>query len=379
MSGKNVSISLLSLLKRRGGQVNVWARLFSICICLFSSVLSHAQTKSPDTFEAMMLTAKAFRAATEKVQPSLVTIESYGGVAAVQGRIGGIRKQGEGNTTGVVISPDGYVITSTFNFIQKPPVITVVTSDGVRHTAQLMGRDDIRKICLLKIDDVSNLKVPEMVSKEDVVVGQWAVSIGVGYGDMSPAVSMGIISAKNRIGGKAIQTDANISPANYGGPLVDIRGRMIGLCVPMDPTSQAVGAGVQWYDSGIGFAIPVSPDSPVIDRLKKEDVVVGPPFLGLKMMHVEGRKGLWIEEVVRDSAADKAGIQREDFIRELDGVEVNDMLKLRQILNRFESGQKVKVKIWFEESEEVEERTLLLGSPPKPKDAPPTLEPPKIK
>ncbi len=351
------------------------------CVAFSISVAAASpQEKSPtDAFESMMLTAKAFRAATEKVQPSLVTIESYGGVAAVQGRIGGIRKQGEGNTTGIVISSDGYIVTSTFNFIQKPPVITVVTSDGKRHTARLMGQDNIRKICLLKVDGVSDLKVPEMVAEKEVTVGQWAVSIGVGYGDMSPAVSMGIISAKNRIGGKAVQTDANISPANYGGPLVDIKGRMIGICVPMDPQSQAVGAGVQWYDSGIGFAIPISPDSPVIKRLKDEDVKVTPPFLGLKMMAVEGRKGLWIEEVVRDSAADKAGIQREDFVRSIDGEEVSDMLKLRQILNRFESGQEVELEIWFEETEKVETRTLLLGSPPKPKDGPPSLEPPKIK
>ncbi len=354
------------------------AILFLACTSQRSFAAPQQPTQT-DAFQSMMLTSQAFRGAAEKVQPSLVTIESYGGVAAVQGRIGGIRKQGEGNTTGIVISPDGYIVTSTFNFIQRPPVITVVTSDGKRHTAQLMGQDNIRKICLLKIDGVSDLKVPEMVDEKDVIVGQWAVSVGVGYGDMSPAVSMGIISAKNRIGGKAVQTDANISPANYGGPLVDIKGRMIGICVPMDPQSQAIGAGVQWYDSGIGFAIPISADSPVIERLKDQDVKVTPPFLGLKMMPVPGREGLWIEEVVRDSAADKAGIQREDFVREIDGEKVSDMLKLRQILNRFESGQEIELKIWFEETEKEEVRTLLLGTPPKPKDGLPTLEPPKIK
>lgn len=337
------------------------------------------QTQTPDAFETMMLTAKAFRAASEKIQSSLVTIESYGGVAAVQGKIGGIRKQGEGNTTGIVISPDGYIVTSTFNFIQKPPVITVVTNDGQRHTARLMGRDKIRKICLLKIDGVSDLQVPEIVAPKDVAVGQWAVSIGVGYGDMSPAVSTGIISAKNRIGGKAIQTDANISPANYGGPLVDIKGRMIGLCVPMDPQSQAAGAGVQWYDSGIGFAIPLSLDSPVIERLKVEGAEVIPPWLGLKLMAVPEREGLWVEEVVRDSPADKAGIRREDCIRKIDGEEVFDMLKLRQVLSRFEGGQAVELTVWFEEEDKVETRKILLGTPPKPKDGPPTLEPPKIK
>ena len=67
-----------------------------------------------------------------------------------------------------------------------------------------------------------------MVDESKIKVGQWAISLGVGYGDTSPAMSTGIISAKNRIGGRAIQTDANISPANYGGPLVDIEGTRAG-------------------------------------------------------------------------------------------------------------------------------------------------------
>jgi serine protease Do len=270
-------------------------------------------------------------------------------------------------------------VTSTFNFIQRPPVITVITSDGQRRTAQLKGRDDIRKICLLKIDDVDDLPVPQMIDAKELSVGQWAISVGVGYGDMSPAVSTGIISAKNRIGGRAIQTDANISPANYGGPLLDIEGRMIGLCVPMNPQSQAVGAGVEWYDSGIGFAIPIDADSRVIERLKEDGVRITPPYLGLKLMPVKGRKGLWVEKVVPDSPADQAGIQREDFIRGIDGEEVADMLKLRQILNRFEAEDKIKLSVWFEETREVEDVDVVVGTPPQPTLEGPTLEPPEIK
>lgn len=351
-----------------------------VLLALFFSAGSEtfAQEKTVDAFETMMLTSKAFRAATEKIRPSLVTIEAYGGVASVQGKIGGISRQGEGNTTGIVVSSDGYVVTSTFNFIQNPPIITVVTSDGERHTATLMGKDLIRKICVLKVDGVTDLKVPEIVDPETTTVGQWAISVGLGYGDTSPAVSTGVISAKNRIGGKAIQTDANVSPANYGGPLIDIQGRMIGVCVPMDPQSQAAGAGVQWYDSGIGFAIPVKPDGDVIERIKEKGASVAPPFLGLKLLPIEGRDGLWIEVVVPNSPADKAGIRREDFLLEINGEKVTDVLKLRNLLNQFESGEEVDVKIWFEETEEIENRKLILAPPPKP-EGPETLEPPKIK
>ena len=152
-----------------------------------SAILNDSDVGLDDPFYAIKLTSRAFRRAAEKISPTLVTIESYGGIGTRKGQIGGIRQQGEGNTTGVMISPDGYILTSTFNFIQQPPVISVITSDGERRFAKLLGRDDTRKICLLKIENVSDMPVPEMVSAADVTVGQWAMSIGVGYGDTSPA------------------------------------------------------------------------------------------------------------------------------------------------------------------------------------------------
>jgi serine protease Do len=334
--------------------------------------------KQEDLFRAMTLTSRAFRAAAKKIQPALVTIESYGGVSAVQGRIGGIRGQGEGNTTGVMISPDGYILTSTFNFIQRPPVITVVTSDGERRFAKLLGRDDTRKICLLKIEDVSDMPVPEMVDESDVVVGQWSVSVGVGYGDTSPALSMGIISAKNRIGGRAIQTDANISPAYYGGPLIDIQGRMLGLCVPMNPKSQAIGAGVEWYDSGIGFAIPIADSRKLIERLKTGERIL-PAFMGIQYIANPAGDGLLINKVVQDSPASDAGMLEKDILLAINGEEVNDVLRLRQIVNKFESGQSVELKVLRTETGKADKIEIELGAPPRPKGEEEQLEPPKIR
>ena len=77
-----------------------------------------------------------------------------------------------------------------------------------------------------------------------------------------PNISVGIVSAVNRIWGKAIQTDAKISPTNYGGPLVDIAGRVLGVLVPLSPMATDELAGVEWYDSGIGFAVPLDDDQP---------------------------------------------------------------------------------------------------------------------
>ncbi len=329
------------------------------------------------SLEAMALTTRALRNAVTQIEPSLVTIESFGGVSAVQGRIGGIRTQGEGNTTGVVISEDGLIVTSTFNFIQRPPIITVVTHDGERHFADLLGRDDTRKICLLKIRDVNNMPVPEFGSVADLKVGQWAVSAGVGYGDTEPAVSIGIISATNRIGGRAIQTDANISPANYGGPLLDIEGRLLGICVPMNPQSQAVGAGVEWYDSGIGFAVPLEG---LEDRLAKlvEGENVAPAFLGIRAVPNNSGDGLLIEEVIETSAAEEAGLERGDRITGLNGEKIGDIMKLKTLLNRFESGQEID--LTYIPDGETREKTasITLGIAPRPVETSP-LEPPTIR
>ena len=339
--------------------------------------LSAQEPSEAERLTAMILTSKAFRAAAAKIQPALVTIESFGGVSAVQGKIGGIRQQGEGNTTGVMISPDGYIITSTFNFIQRPPVITVITSDGQRRVAQLLGRDDTRKICLLKIEGVQGLPVPELLSPADVVVGQWAISVGVGFGDAYAAISAGIVSAKNRIGGKAIQTDANISPACYGGPLIDLEGRLIGICVPLNPQSQAIGAGVEWYDSGIGFAIPLVGAESLIERLKAGERIQ-PAFLGVQGAPDPQGKGLLLNQVSPGTAAAAAGLKAEDLLVSVDGEPTKDLMSLRSILGRFEAGKEIEVELIAKGESEAKKIQLVLGAPPADPNQS-QLEPPKIR
>lgn len=361
--------------------------LILACLGIFSGLAAdlHAQpvqteqrAEIDEDIQAMMLTSKAFRAAAEKASPWLVTIESFGGVSAVQGRIGGIRGQGEGNTTGILISEDGYLLTSTFNFVQQPPVITVITADGKRHVAKMLGRDNTRKICLLKIEDVSGMPTPEIIDPDDLKIGQWAISVGVGYGDTNPAVSMGIISATNRIAGKAVQTDANISPANYGGPLLDIEGRLIGICAPMNPQSQAVGAGVEWYDSGIGFAVPIHDLEKLIDRLKDGETIL-PAFLGVQTGPNPDGEGLLVAKVIEGSAAEKAGMGENDSLVAINGKKIKDLMDLRQKLSRFEAGEEIEVTYLSKSEKKIVTKTVELGSAPKPKKEGPQLEPPKIR
>ena len=99
----------------------------------------------------------------------------------------------------------------------------------------------------------------------------------------APNLAVGILSALDRIWGKAIQTDAAVSPNNYGGPLVDIRGRVLGVLVPLSPEADDEMAGVEWYDSGIGFAVPLEHIQKVLPRLKKgEDLYPGLAGISLK-------------------------------------------------------------------------------------------------
>jgi serine protease Do len=313
---------------------------------------------------------KAFRAAAAKVQPSLVRIEGFGGLAAgVAG--GGYQAPGEGPTTGLVISSDGYIVTSTFNFIRKPPVITVVLPSGERRIAKLLGRDETRRICLLKVDGVSDLPVPEFTPRSELKVGQWAVAIGVGFGGAQPALSTGIISATSRISAKAVQTDANTSPANYGGPLVDLDGRVIGICAPLSPGAKSDAAGSEWYDSGIGFAVSLEGQEKIIERLKAGETLKA-GFLGVQVESAgkpaEGQfeSGVAIKEIVPDSPAAKAGLQKGDKLISIGGAEIVDPTHLISLVGRHLSGDKVEVILKRGEESKTVEATLADAPPPMP-------------
>ena len=305
---------------------------------------SHGQESSKsETLRGTLLAPKAFRAAAEKVLPSLVTIEGFGGLAAGSGIGKGIHAPGEGPTTGVVISSDGYILTSTYNFLRKPPVITVKFGDGQRRVAKLLGRDETRKLCVLKVEGVSDLPIPEFAPREQAFVGQWVVALGIGFGDDEPALTAGIISAASRISSKAIQTDANVSPANYGGPLVDLDGRIVGICVPLAPGGKQEGAGSQWYDSGIGFAVPVAENEQAIAAMK-EGKSLEHAFLGVQTQ-LAGMPpiGAVVQQVLPESPAEKSGFRKGDDVISVDGTEILDPGHLSVVIGRYVAGDKVEI------------------------------------
>src|SRR5262249_36703180 len=204
---------------------------------------------------------QAIKAAVKKVAPSVVMIETSGGTDVIAtGPRGPQVRKGYGPTTGVIVAPDGYVISSAFNFANKPTSI-VVRIPGQKEglVAKTVAPDTTRMLTLLKVE-AKDLPVPMPAPKGGLKVGQTGLALGRTLEpsvEKSPSISKGIVSAVGRIWGKAVQTDAKVSPTNYGGPLIDLEGRVIGILVPLSPRADAQTAGLEWCDSRLRVALPL--------------------------------------------------------------------------------------------------------------------------
>jgi S1-C subfamily serine protease/predicted esterase len=257
-------------------------------------------------------------------------------------------RKGVGPTTGLVVAADGYIISSAFNFANKPAAIFVaVPGHKDRFVARVVATDQTRMLTLLKID-ASGLPVPIPCPKGEIRVGQSAAALGRTWTGTEgpPSVSVGIVSALGRIWGKAIQTDAKVSPVNYGGPLIDLQGRVLGVLVPASPRAQDETAGMEWYDSGIGFAIPLEDVNAVLPRLRQgHDLKRG--LLGVIPKNPPERYDAppEIASVLPDSAAARAGMKAGDIVTEVDGIPVVRQAQVMHVIgNRYE-GDVVSVKI----------------------------------
>ena len=285
-----------------------------------------------------LLEQQALRAAVDRVAPSVVRIETIGGLERVDKVL-----FGTGPTTGLVLGEDGYIVSSAFAFLNRPASILVQLADGSRRPARLVATDHNRMLVLLKVDVDRPLVVPEIASPDQIRVGQWAIAVGRTFRGNRPNGSVGIVSAVNRIWGKAIQTDAAVSPNNYGGPLVDVHGRVLGVLAPLSPEAAKKVAGFEWYDSGIGFAVVARDVQEVLPRLERgEDLYPG--VIGISF----GRTGLYtaepvIEAVRANSPAEKAGLAGGDRIVEIEGRRTARAAEVREEISRRYAGQTIRV------------------------------------
>ena len=303
------------------------------------------------------LEQQAMQAAVDRVAESVVRIQSVGGTAQVEGVT-----LGEGPCTGLVVSPDGLIISSRFNFARQPTSILVELPEGGPLAARLLGTDTSRGLVLLKVDlpeGAAALTVPAVAPVEAAVPGAWALAIGRALDVRELNLSVGVVSAIQRIWGKAIQTDAKVSPSNYGGPLVDIHGRVLGLLVPLSPAREGDLAGSEWYDSGIGFAIPYAYIQKVLPRLRAGENL-RPGFMGLSLRGDGNLFGIppQVQATHPDSPAAQAGLQVDDKILAVDGMAVTNIAQLKyQIKPRF-AGDQIRLTVLRKEEQRTHELSL---------------------
>lgn len=288
---------------------------------------------------------KVFRAAVNQIAPSVVQIETIGG----SDRVGTINLDNAA-TTGVVVSKDGYLIGSQFAFTRSPSAILVTLPDGSRVPANLVATDHARGLVLLKIETELDLTVPEAVPRSELAAGQWTIAVGRTFSVETPNVSIGVLSATDRIWGRAVQTDAKISPYNYGGPLIDWKGRVIGILTPLSHREGDGIGGTDWYDSGIGFAIPFEDVLARVDRLQQgKDIHPGKLGVTFQGANIYTDSPI-VENVLPVSPADSIGLLPGDRITHVNDRSITRMAELRHALGVVDAEQSVKL-TWVRDEE----------------------------
>ncbi len=330
-------------------------------VAMILAVASSLAVADETDLEARRAMQQLFHQATERATQWVVQIETIGGsqprdVIAVdqpaktddgtpprenlfQDRLGSDFLVADGPTTGIVYESDGWILASSFNFVRDPTHVTVRLADGRRFVANLVGRDRVRKLVILKIDAVG-LVTPEWVPTSEIRVGQTALALGRGFGGDTPSVTVGVVSALNRMMGNAIQTDAKLSPANYGGPVIDLEGRCLGIAVPM-AQQQGELAGVEFYDAGVGFAVPQHRVREIADALKK-----GKSFyrgwLGVQT-DPRFKNGLLIARIANPSPMWDLGIRSGAIIVYANGQEIRHIGNLRKAIYMVPAGEMVRI------------------------------------
>src|SRR5215469_4311146 len=255
-----------------------------------------------------------------------------------------------GMGSGVVISPDGYIVTNN-HVVDGAVDIRVTTSSRRVLNAKLIGTDPLTDLAVIKVNASDLASAPWGESKE-LRPGQTVLAFGNPYG-FRFTVTRGIVSALNRANpdpsnpskpGQFIQTDAAINPGNSGRPLVNARGEVVGINTFLISPSGTF--------SGMGFAIPTQIVRPTVDALIRDGKVRhGHMGIGIADVTHENAKffgdstamGGVVTQVEADSPASKAGLQIGDVITEVDGHKVNDAGELQVVIGQKQPGTKVRL------------------------------------
>jgi putative serine protease PepD len=282
----------------------------------------------------------------QKLLPSVTQVNVAGGGQA-------------GSGTGIIISSDGEILTNDHvveSAADDGGSITVAFNDGSNAKAEILGRDPVTDLAVIKADGKSGLQPATLGTSADLQVGQEVIAIGSPFG-LESTVTSGIISALNRPvassggGGRdqtvfpAIQTDAAINPGNSGGPLVDLQGRVIGInsAIRSNGSLTSNDAG----SIGLGFAIPIDLAKNVSEQLVKGDkvqharigVTVGPAVAQDDITAI----GAEVKEVTKGSAGDDAGLEVGDIITAVNDTQIVSSNALVASIRGYQPGETITV------------------------------------
>lgn len=378
------------------------ARLFGISPTLLAQPGSTAPDGAPsvsstDAFEQSVI------AAVEKASPAVVSIVVTKDVPIVeqffedapspfgdffgddlltpfrfrvpQYRQRGTEKQEIGGGSGFLVSADGMIVTNRHVVANDDVEYTVFLNDGGKHTAQVVARDPVNDLAVIRIP-ASGLPFLHLASSDELKVGQSVIAIGNALAEFRNTVSVGVISGLSRsiiAGGGAtrpeqleevIQTDAGINPGNSGGPLLNLHGEVVGVNV-------AVALGSE----NIGFALPVNLVRGVVESVQQTGTIVR-PYLGVRytvitpplkqannlpvdhgMLVVRGESAQELA-VLPGSPADKAGLAEGDIILEADGKTLDENTSLAAIIRPKQVGDAISLKIFSKGRERIVSVTL---------------------
>ena len=270
------------------------------------------------------------------------------------------KQEVHGLGSGYIITDDGYIVTND-HVVGDATKVVVSLTNGENVDAQIIGKDPVSDIALLKIDK-KNLPYIKMGNSDDVIIGEWVIAFGNPFGlfevNQRPTVTVGVVSAtgmklqadQNRFYRNMIQTDAAINSGNSGGPLVNSAGEVIGMnTLIFTGNSYATG------NIGLGFAIPINKIRKIVDILKKDKKVNRNYWIGLRIQTVDqniakyyklkNTGGVIVVSVENGSPADDAGIKPDDVIIGMNGQKVNSDVDFWGIITDMDIGDMIKLKI----------------------------------
>lgn len=287
----------------------------------------------------------------------------------------GTEKQEIGGGSGFLVSADGMIVTNRHVVANDDVEYTVFLNDGSKHTAQVIARDPVNDLAIIRIN-ASSLPFLQLAASDELKVGQTVIAIGNALAEFRNTVSVGVISGLSRsivAGGGAtqpeqleevIQTDAGINPGNSGGPLLNLQGEVVGVNV-------AVALGSE----NIGFALPVNLVRGVVESVQKTGTIVR-PYLGVRytvitpllketnklpidhgMLVIRGESAQELA-VLPGSPADKVGLAEGDIILEADGKVLDESTSLASVIRRKQVGDTITLKVFSKGRERTVSVTL---------------------